>query len=943
MHLKKLLHLLPSIILGLFIGRVLSEFLPFEIINPALNAIIWTVVAVSLALWVLRKFPFSQTWPALLLLLYVLYPEQNPSTAVLTSLLTILVWLQLLWGEISIKARWGTAIALLSAFTFFLLYITTLAPDILAADNGEFQLIAANLGVAHPPGFPLYTLIAHLMTRLPLSTTPAYQVNFLSAITSSITLFLIYLTTLHLTQKHLAAVTAVIALGSATTFWAQATTANIRSLTALFAAWMFYALISFYLATKQGQQAKADHYLIWFGLGLGLGGTHHASLAFMGLIFVIFILVTDPSLFYMPKRWLRPLLAFLLGLLPLFYLPLRAFADVRGTSVGLATWSGFWNHVLALGFRGDLFYYTAPAELWQRLKIMGNVMTFQFAWLLLLGMFIGIFVLLKRDWRLALLLGGAFGIHTLVTATYRAPQTVEYMLPAYVAIVLCLGVTVGWLQSLTNKRPIIKSIGLVLAGLLLVTAVAQANQNYPSYAVLHKDRSARDYAQPILEQAPPDSVILAHWHWVTPLWYLQEVEGLRPDVEIRFVFPEGETYAETWAQRVAVDFGNGRDVISTYYNPATFVNLPYPEPLDEAYLFRQTPRSNLPANFTPIDLHLGETILLRGMHLDTPTTTAGHEAVFTLAWEPLNTTPEPTTLFTHLVDQNGEIVAQQDVPALAKSTGVTLTQFRLTPRLDVLPGTYSLMSGAYTTEPLLNTNGAARTKLTTLPIIAKQQPQTTQQPTYRPLIAENRLLRGYDWDNTLAGQPRLYLHWQTPAGHQTERLDTNNFTFPTFAGPWNLPIDNRQLTIDNEQFYVPFGQGIVWTGKPLDSDQTLEPGQTLTLSQDLRSSQPILRDYAISVRLIGFEEDGYFWEWWDLDDSIPAMGAIPTLKWIQGSRVRSPHFLTVDPEAAAGQQIGGALNLYDAFTERPLSILDERITSQTPWLPLGTTNITTVP
>ena len=123
MHLKKLLHLLPSIILGLFIGRVLSEFLPFEIINPALNAIIWTVVAVSLALWVLRKFPFSQTWPALLLLLYVLYPEQNPSTAVLTSLLTILVWLQLLWGEISIKARWETAIALLSAFTFFLLQL----------------------------------------------------------------------------------------------------------------------------------------------------------------------------------------------------------------------------------------------------------------------------------------------------------------------------------------------------------------------------------------------------------------------------------------------------------------------------------------------------------------------------------------------------------------------------------------------------------------------------------------------------------------------------------------------------------------------------------------------------------------------------------------------------------------------------------------------------
>ncbi len=943
MPLKKLLQLLPSIVLGLFIGRVLSEFLPFEIVNPTLNAITWTLAALSFVLWGLRQRPFSQTWPALLLLLYLFYPEQNPTTAVLTLLLTVLVWLQLLWRDFSIKARWETAVAFLITFIFLTLYITTLSPDILPADNGEFQLIAANLGVAHPPGFPLYTLIAHLMTRLPLGTNPAYQVNLLSAVTSSITLFLVYLTTLRLTQKHLAAITAVITLGSATTFWAQATTANIRSLTALFAAWMFYTLLNFYLATQQEQQHKADRYLIWFAFGLGLGGTHHASLAFMGLIFVIFIVVTDPSLLRPSKRWLRPLLAFLLGLLPLIYLPLRAFADVRGTSAGLATWAGFWNHVLALGFRGDLFYYTAAAELWQRLKIMGNVMTFQFAWLLLLTMLIGILLLFKRDWRLALLFGGSFGIHALVTATYRAPQTVEYMLPAYVASVLCLGVTVAWLQTLANQEPVVKRIGFVVVGVILGTAVYQTTNNYPSYASLHQDRTARDFAQPLLEQAPADSVILAHWHWVTPLWYLQEVEGVRPDVEVRFVFPEGEAYAETWARRVAEDFGNGRDVISTYYNPETFAGLPYPEPLDEAYLFRQSPRSELPTDFTPIDIPLGTAILLRGMHLDTPTTTAGQEAVFTLAWEPLNTTPEPITLFSHLVDQNGNIIAQQDVPALAQSAGLTLTQFRLTPRLDTLPGTYSIMSGAYTSEPLLNADGEARTALTTLPISANQHPPITQQPTYRPLVAENRLLRGYDWDNTLPEQPRLYLHWQTPQGHQTETLATNNFTLPTYAGPWNLPIDNRQLTIDNWQFYVPFGQGIVWTGAPLDSAQTLKPGQALTLNQDLRSSQPILRDYAVSVRLIGFEEDGFHWAWSDLDDSIPAMGAIPTLKWIQGSYVRSPHFVTVDPGATAGQQIGGALNLYDAFTERPLPILDERITTTTPWLPLGTTHIETAP
>ena len=70
------------------------------------------------------------------------------------------------------------------------LYVYTLAPDILPADSGEFQTVATNLGVAHPPGFPLYTMLAHMMTRLPLGPNPAYRVNLFSALTSILALAL---------------------------------------------------------------------------------------------------------------------------------------------------------------------------------------------------------------------------------------------------------------------------------------------------------------------------------------------------------------------------------------------------------------------------------------------------------------------------------------------------------------------------------------------------------------------------------------------------------------------------------------------------------------------------------------------------------------------------------------------------------------------------------
>jgi hypothetical protein len=97
----------------------------------------------------------------------------------------------------------------------------------------------------------------------------------------------------------------------------------------------------------------------------------------------------------------------------------------------------------------------------------------------------------------------------------------------------------------------------------------------------------------------------------------------------------------------------------------------------------------------------------------------------------------------------------------------------------------------------------------------------------------------------------------------------------------------------------------------------------------------LTNDLVVSVRLIGLEPDGFHWAWWDLNDSIPALGAIPTLKWIAGSAVRSPHRVTVDTAALPGQTITGALTMYDAFTGRPLPILDERITAQYAWVPLG--------
>jgi hypothetical protein len=931
----------PGIILGLFVGRVAGELWAILAGNTAvILASALSLLGIVGGVWLTRQRPFSATWPLLFLFAYVIYPEANLTAALFVAALSLLVAWQnngRLQHLFAFPAGRRFIMPLLLLAGLLLLYINTLAPDILPADSGEFQVTAATLGVAHPPGFPLYTMLAHLMTRLPLGPTPAYRVNLLSALTSVLTLTAVFGGTYLLTRRVLPGATAVLILGSATTFWSQATTANIRSMTALFAALILFTALGFYSSRQRSStpsdNVAADHWLVLFALVLALSITHHASLAFMGLIAVLFLLLVDPSLIRPSSRWLRPALAALLGLLPLLYLPLRAHADVRGASPALATWSGFSEHVLALGFQGDLFVYLEPALLWERLKIMGNVLAFQFSPLLLAGMALGFIVLLRKEWRLGFLLGGSFALFTLVTATYRAPQTVEYMLPAYITLALCAGFAA---VGTSNGRISARYVQPTIAALLILGALWQFNQHYPSFAWLHDSYDTRDYANQLAAGTPPDGLILADWHWAAPLWYMQEVEGRRPDADIRFVYPEGEPYGETWARRIADGLADDRPVVSTHFNVAAFAPLPVSEPLGEAFLFRQMPRASLPPDFTPMSILLGDLIQIEGYALSTAEVATGEELVLTLAWQPTGELAPETALFVHLLSGDGRLYGQQDLPAHAQPEGLTLTQFRIVPQFGAYPGSYTLAAGAYAREPLPDEAGAPRTTLATIAVTPTLYPPATNNPLRRTLLdSMQRKLVGYDWDQTIVGRPRLYLHWQQNGGYVSEVIDDTAVTLPPFSGPWGIARSDWSgvLTPANSH-YVPLGQGIVWTGTGLSPDQALQSNENLVLTQSFLSSRPVLRDQTVSVRLIGFA-DGRQWAWWDLDDAIPAMGAIPTLKWIAGSEVRSPHFLTVDSEATAGQEVGGALTLYDAFTERSLPILDDRLNREYGWVPLG--------
>src|SRR5581483_1437856 len=76
----------------------------------------------------------------------------------------------------------------LAAATAFLItlaaYLATLAPTVTGEDSGELVPAAWTLGIPHPPGYPLWTVIAHLFTYVPIGDA-AFRVNLCSAVLGS--------------------------------------------------------------------------------------------------------------------------------------------------------------------------------------------------------------------------------------------------------------------------------------------------------------------------------------------------------------------------------------------------------------------------------------------------------------------------------------------------------------------------------------------------------------------------------------------------------------------------------------------------------------------------------------------------------------------------------------------------------------------------------------
>ena len=421
----------------------------------------------------------------------------------------------------------------LVALALFALYAASSPRSVALEDDSLFVLSSYFLGVEHPPGYPLFTLIGHLFTYLPFGSV-AYRVHLASALFGALSGAAVWLCARSLIQGRLPAYVAAFALGLSPVFWSQSIIAEVYTLNT------FFFLVLVYLGLQASRSAPAPNSeaggvlpLMAFVFGLSL--SNHWPL--MLLVAPAFVILLWPRRLELLKRlgllsWLA-----LLGLVPYLWMVRRSWMAVPINFDGpLETIPEIMFFISRAGYAG--IDNSASADWIDRLKFfrfLGGQLLTQFAvvgtlvaatgfavqWRLL-GRRVAAFLtlaFLMSSAVLLLLLG--FDYSAMTKHIFHV-----YPLPAYAIVALWTGLGFAWLTS----RYALRGARAAAAGaaLLVLILVVGARTN-----LLTRHDWGAHYAQTILRVLPQNAVVFGQGEAdLGPMAYFHMIENWRPDITL---------------------------------------------------------------------------------------------------------------------------------------------------------------------------------------------------------------------------------------------------------------------------------------------------------------------------------------------------------------------------------------------------------------------------
>lgn len=423
------------------------------------------------------------------------------------------------------RAGWTAAALFLSVW---FLYSLTAARGTIFGDPSEYQFIPAVWGIAHPPGYAFYTLLAGVWQRLFPIGTVAFRTHLLAGAAGAWTVSRVFLMILEVRLGTndapdagwrwplAAALTGGLALAVSADLWQHSIHSNAHILSVAITATQLWLLLRW---SREGR----DRWLFALAFCAGIGVTHHPITVWGLPAYAIFILVQRPKILLQWKT-LLPFIGFgLLGLAPWLYFPLRS-PDVPFGPTDMRTWAGFVRHATAQGLRVNLFYFGLADQL-DRLRVFWTLLRLQVAWPLLALTGVGAAWLAARRSRLALL-WGLFLLGHLGFTLNSVQDVMAYLLHAFMALAFPLGV--GALLALEAADRFAPRWGKLAVTLALVALpVGMLIHTFPRIS-LQEWNAADAFVDGLAARFAgrgEGAALASDWEHLTPYFYRAFVDG----------------------------------------------------------------------------------------------------------------------------------------------------------------------------------------------------------------------------------------------------------------------------------------------------------------------------------------------------------------------------------------------------------------------------------
>jgi hypothetical protein len=476
---------------------------------------------------------------------------------------------------------WGALVAV----AVLALYALTLAPTTAMWDTSEYMAAAKDLGIPHPPGNPLFVLIAYLFGTLPIAHEFAARINLLAATASALSAGLWFLIAHEVTSKLFAerwaqlTAAAVCAIVGATSFtvWNQSVvnekvyTVSLLQLTVV--VWLAVRW------TRSPVGVSSDRILVVIAYLLALGYTIHPAGYLAAPCVLAVVLLLAPKTFLRPRLLVQSALATVFGLSLFAFEPIRSAnhpalnegeptACVNGFALKCTLTAQTADRLNAQISRAqygkpELSQRQAPlgAQLgmwwqyftWQSFRdphAMHPVAQMMLALTAMLLALLGASTHARADKSTFVLMAALVGTLTVALIFYlnfkygfsespdlaaTVPREVRDRDYFFLWSFSCLGVWTGlglarcW--SMLAER-LDRPRALVLAMPVLAFALIPLALNAHS-ASRAGQTFTRDFAIDLLDSIAPNGVLITNGDNDTfPLWYAQDVEGYRRDVVV---------------------------------------------------------------------------------------------------------------------------------------------------------------------------------------------------------------------------------------------------------------------------------------------------------------------------------------------------------------------------------------------------------------------------